>query len=1139
MGKRGLISVLIVSLFVTSIFAVSDYSELPEENTVFFADSEPELLISAGSSTGHVNGSEIEWTPQGVVIAGDTRNNLNLGGIQLQATSAYNQVVDADSYVAMIDEQGNWQWAVMPTATQGLTFIETMSTDVTGDIYIGGTVLGQVAFGSTPNSPVIQSQNLDGFIAKLDSSGQWMWATSFITATNNDSNNSVVTGIDFDPYSGNLIVVGTHQGPTDFGGIVQTSSDNDMFMASIDTNSGTLNSVSTAGGIGNDRSGGVVVDSYGNIWQTGTTSGTFSGNGKTHQALSQADTVLVKWSQAGVVQSVKGFASAAGEINIPEDITISANDDIIIGGVFLGSMDAGNQKTLTGKGSGDAYVVKVANNGQTDWAVSAGSSSATERAYAVEVTSTGDVMVGGLISSSADFGIHYVTSNGGLDLYMAKLTGSGDWDWVENLGSTADDLFADLTINETDIPYAFGSFQSTINKGTQSVTSSAGLDLVVWSLDPINNADSDNDGVIDINDNCPNKNNPLQIDSDLDGAGDECDSDDDNDGITDNSGDNCPRGGAWNWTSDSTTDFDNDGCKDSSEDTDDDNDGVEDEDDGCLSSYVPPRNWWTSDSSNDIDGDGCRDADEDSDDDGDGFNDAEDDCNKVSGTSNLGSYTGCVDSDADGYADLEDSCPQESGNSTQGGLLACPDRDGDGWADSIDDLPDDTTQWSDMDGDGYGDNPDGDTPDDCISTPGTSILDRFGCPDTDMDGYSSADDDWRIEDGADAFPTDNTQWSDWDEDGFGDNYGNLSWTDRNENWPGEYYQYARDQDACPTLAGDSWQDDILGCPDSDSDGWADFMDAFPSDADEYLDSDSDGIADGNDDCPLVNGNSTIDVVGCPDYDGDGWGDPEAGTDWKPIDPTQWSDSDGDRYGDNPVGTNPDSCPDETGFSYEGGVLGCIDTDNDGWADIIDAFPEEISQWNDTDMDGFGDNPVGKNADECPDVAGVAKENGCEEVVEESGGSVLKYGGISVGIILALIVLALLISKIRGEDGDKDWNAGVNLTGALSQTALPNMNAQPAIPDMYAQPAMPNMNAKPDYSQYQQPSIQPVVQAASPDPSMLPGNQAIMPQPAAPAGPTMYEVGSIRSDGNEWLEYPASSGAWYTRDPTTRQWIRRI
>ena len=146
-------------------------------------------------------------------------------------------------------------------------------------------------------------------------------------------------------------------------------------MGSFNTNSGALKLVSTAGGIGDDNSSGVVVDSFGNIWQTGTTSGTFSANGKTHQAqLAKADTILVKWSQGGVVQSVKGFVSAAGEINLPEDITITLMT-IVIGGVFLGSMDAGNQNTLTDKGNGDAYVVKVANNGQTDWAVSAGSSS--------------------------------------------------------------------------------------------------------------------------------------------------------------------------------------------------------------------------------------------------------------------------------------------------------------------------------------------------------------------------------------------------------------------------------------------------------------------------------------------------------------------------------------------------------------------------------------------------------------------------------------------------------------------------------------------------------------------------------------------------------------------------------------------
>ena len=48
----------------------------------------------------------------------------------------------------------------------------------------------------------------------------------------------------------------------------------------------------------------------------------------------------------------------------------------------------------------------------------------------------------------------------------------------------------------------------------------------------------------------------------------------------------------------------------------------------------------------------------------------------------------------------------------------------------------------------------------------------------------------------------------------------------------------------------------------------------------------------------------------------------------------------------------------------------------------------------------------------------------------------------------------------------------------------------------------------------------------------------MPQ-QAPIGPTLYDVGTMRSDGNEWLEFPVSSGAWYMRDPTTRQWVRKI
>lgn len=51
--------------------------------------------------------------------------------------------------------------------------------------------------------------------------------------------------------------------------------------------------------------------------------------------------------------------------------------------------------------------------------------------------------------------------------------------------------------------------------------------------------DDDNDGILDVDDNCPLVGNANQLDTDGDGEGDACDSDDDNDGILDVD-DNCP-----------------------------------------------------------------------------------------------------------------------------------------------------------------------------------------------------------------------------------------------------------------------------------------------------------------------------------------------------------------------------------------------------------------------------------------------------------------------------------------------------------------------------------------------------------------------------------------------------------------------
>ena len=221
---------------------------------------------------------------------------------------------------------------------------------------------------------------------------------------------------------------------------------------------------------------------------------------------------------------------------------------------------------------------------------------------------------------------------------------------------------------------------------------------------------------------------------------------------------------------------------------------------------------------------------------------------------------------------------------------------------------------------------------------GNSTQDRLGCIDSDGDGYSDGDAQWTLINGSDAFPAEATQHADQDGDGFGDDPTGF------------------EGDDCPTTAGTSFRD-VFGCDDEDMDGMSDTNDVFLGDASQWNDTDSDGYGDElngtqGDACPEEAGTSTNDVYGCLDSDGDGYSDLN---DVWPNDSTQWYDGDMDGYGDENSGTDPDQCPDEYGTAFRGTLIGCPDTDGDGYADDEDAFPFHDSQHLDSDGDGWGDN----------------------------------------------------------------------------------------------------------------------------------------------------------------------------------------
>ena len=145
--------------------------------------------------------------------------------------------------------------------------------------------------------------------------------------------------------------------------------------------------------------------------------------------------------------------------------------------------------------------------------------------------------------------------------------------------------------------------------------------------------------------------------------------------------------------------------------------------------------------------------------------------------------------------------------------------------------------------------------------------------------------------------------------------------------------------------------------DSDGDGYSDDIDLFDTDPFEWFDSDGDGFGNNKDSCIEVFGTSTVDRIGCIDTDFDGYSDEN---DSFPTDSAEWYDSDLDGWGD-----NQDDCVNAAGASYID-LNGCPDDDSDGWSNSGDAFPQDSTQWIDTDDDGFGDNQNGNNPDMFPD-----------------------------------------------------------------------------------------------------------------------------------------------------------------------------
>ncbi|MFZ1525852.1 MAG: OmpA family protein [Saprospiraceae bacterium] len=190
-----------------------------------------------------------------------------------------------------------------------------------------------------------------------------------------------------------------------------------------------------------------------------------------------------------------------------------------------------------------------------------------------------------------------------------------------------------FTENRNNLQHGLG-FTYLLGKSTESA--------MTTEKDKMTKIDSDNDGIADDLDLCPNAFGPKE----LNGCPDK-----DGDGVADYE-DKCPESKGLKQFM---------GCPDS------DGDGIPDNEDECPNIAGVAKNKGCPEKAADADGDGIPDS--------------EDKCPNDSGNAAVG---GCPDKDGDGVADKDDKCPDKPGLKIYYG---CPDTDGDGIDDSRDKCP--------------------------------------------------------------------------------------------------------------------------------------------------------------------------------------------------------------------------------------------------------------------------------------------------------------------------------------------------------------------------------------------------------------------------------------------------------------------
>ncbi len=413
------------------------------------------------------------------------------------ASSLINSLGGKDAFLAKYDPNGNLIWAKGLGGT-GYDEVGAMQLDNSGNVYLAGCFEGTGNFGG---STLTSIGTYDLYIAKYDSSGQHLWSRSY---GGTDESTQIQMAVST---SGNQIAIcGSFSGTMDLGsGNLNCLGNTSGYVAMLNSTGDTQWSYAIgANGIATDRSTAITLNTAGDVYVSGITSGTNldvdPGSG-THYISSNgsSDIYLIKYDSNGLFQNAFSIGGTRGEL--PFDIEVTQNGDIFLTGYSNSdSIDVNPDSLATNYLYGDStinfvqdiFLLKLDNNNNYQWSFRIGKR-ASDSGRGIKVDQSGNVILAGIVGDSAiDFdpgpGVYQLSGDpsnlSNNSVFLAQYTSNGEFVGAFTFEDSLN--FGSLFLSDDGKAWVSGSFRSATSDldpgpGVSTITNNGMLDGFIAS----------------------------------------------------------------------------------------------------------------------------------------------------------------------------------------------------------------------------------------------------------------------------------------------------------------------------------------------------------------------------------------------------------------------------------------------------------------------------------------------------------------------------------------------------------------------------------------------------------------------------------------------------------------------------------